>query len=98
MRRLHVRGLDEVRKKLLIQAAACNLALLLRTKHGAGTPRGQAETLRRLCAALLRLLSALRGPTPPVNPRIDSFGPPRHTRSHRAAATTACRPLSKTAI
>ena len=38
-RRLQGRGRDEVRKKPLIQAAACNLALLLlRTKRGAGTP------------------------------------------------------------
>ena len=58
MRRMHVRGLDEVRKKLLIQAAACNLALLLRTKHGAGTPRGLAEAAQALCAALWALLVA----------------------------------------
>ena len=58
MRRLHVRGLDEVRKKLLIQAVACNLALLLRTKYGAGTPRGLAEAAQALCTALWVLLVA----------------------------------------
>lgn len=73
MRRLHVRGLDEVHKKLLLQAAACNLALLLRTKHGAGTPRGLAEAEQRLWAlivALLEALKALRAASPaPVDRR-----------------------------
>ena len=58
MRRLHLRGLHEVRKKLLIQAVACNLALLLRTKYGAGTPRGLAEAAQALCTAIWELLVA----------------------------------------
>ena len=37
--RLYVRGLENARKKFLIQAAACNLALLLRSRHGSGKPR-----------------------------------------------------------
>src|SRR6266571_4471460 len=39
LRRLYVRGKENVQKRLLLQAAACNLALLLRTMIGAGTPR-----------------------------------------------------------
>ena len=39
LRRLYVRGKENVQKKLLLQAAACNLALLLRKMIGAGTPR-----------------------------------------------------------
>ena len=39
MDRLYVRGIGNVHKKLLIQAAACNLALLMRTMYGAGKPR-----------------------------------------------------------
>lgn len=74
MRRLWVRGLDEVRKKLLLQAAACNLALLLRTKHGAGTPRGLAEAERALCGLILGLVKALEAlssawPDPADRPR-----------------------------
>ena len=38
-RRWYVRGKGEVQKKLLLQAAACNLALVLRQMLGAGTPR-----------------------------------------------------------
>jgi transposase len=37
--RLYVRGKENVHKKFLIQAAACNLALLMRSKHGAGKPK-----------------------------------------------------------
>ena len=37
--RLYVRGLDNVHKKFLIQAAACNLALLMRLTYGSGKPR-----------------------------------------------------------
>src|SRR4051795_2432490 len=39
MDRLYVRGIENVHKKLLIQAAACNLALLMRSIYGAGKPR-----------------------------------------------------------
>ena len=38
MDRLWVRGLENVHKKLLIKAAACNLALLMRSLYGAGKP------------------------------------------------------------
>jgi transposase len=37
--RLWVRGLSNVHKKLLIQAAACNLALLMRSRFGTGKPK-----------------------------------------------------------
>jgi len=59
MRRLHVRGRDNVSKRVLLQAAAFNLALILRSISGAGTPRGLAELKRKLFCALLRILGAL---------------------------------------
>jgi transposase len=37
--RLYVRGRENVHKKFLLQAAACNLALLLRSRYGAGKPK-----------------------------------------------------------
>ena len=40
LRRVHVRGQEEIRKRLLIQAAAFNLGLLMRQRYGIGTPRG----------------------------------------------------------
>jgi transposase len=57
LRRLHVRGKQNVQKRLLLQAAGCNLALLLRKIMGAGTPRALQEVAARLFFILLRLLS-----------------------------------------
>lgn len=95
MRRLRVRGLDEVKKKLLLQAAACNLALLLRTKHGAGTPRGLAEAVKRLCEDILALLGALQAPAGPGNAPIGQLDPPGPARSRRP---NSCLPLSEAAV
>jgi len=55
--RLYVRGLSSVHKKLLIQAAACNLALLMRVLHGAGKPRAAHDRSLRLILSILRLLT-----------------------------------------
>ena len=47
MRRVWVRGHDNVRKRVLIQAAACNIGLLLRQQSGVGTARslqGRADS------------------------------------------------------
>jgi hypothetical protein len=59
MRRLHVRGRDNVAKRVLLQAAAFNLALILRSITKAGTPKGLADLKSRLLSALLRVLAAL---------------------------------------
>src|SRR5260370_32916317 len=40
LRRVHVRSRANVAKRVLLQAAACNLALILRSLTKAGTPRG----------------------------------------------------------
>lgn len=49
LRRTEVRGHSNVLKRLLIQAGAFNLGMLLRQQLGAGTPRGlQARVLRAL--------------------------------------------------
>ena len=39
MRRVRVRGHENVRKRVLIQAAACNIGLLLPRQTGVGTAR-----------------------------------------------------------
>ena len=39
LRRVHVRGQEEIRKRLLIQAATFNLGLLMSKRFGFGTPR-----------------------------------------------------------
>jgi hypothetical protein len=61
MDRLYVRGLHNVHKKLLIQAAACNLALLMRSLYGAGKPRAAHDRWGQLTFAILRLYSILIG-------------------------------------
>jgi transposase len=54
--RLYVRGKENVHKKFLIQAAACNLALLMRLKYGSGKPKaahdGMADVIWAIWAAL----------------------------------------------
>jgi len=68
MRRLWLRGLDNVSKRVLIHACGHNLGVLMRELTGAGTPRslqGQGRRLRlalfaALRAAISRLLGAFR--------------------------------------
>ena len=59
MRRLHVRGRGNVAKRVLLQAAAFNLALILRSITKAGTPRGLADLKSKLFCALWRVLAVL---------------------------------------
>jgi transposase len=40
MRRTHLRGRDNILKRVLIHVAGCNLGLLMRRNFGFGTPRG----------------------------------------------------------
>lgn len=59
MRQLFVRGLTNVHKKLLLQAAACNLALLMRTRYGAGKPRAAHDRAAKNVLALLAFMRLL---------------------------------------
>ena len=40
MRRVHLRGLENIQKRMLVHGGACNLGLLMRTLFRVGTPRG----------------------------------------------------------
>ena len=53
--RLFVRGRHNVQKRLLIQAAACNLALLMRALYGAGKPRAAHDRRGKFVFAILWL-------------------------------------------
>ena len=56
LRRVWVRGHENVRKRVLIQAAGCNLGLLLRRLTGVGTPRSlQGRALSAICGLIGRL-------------------------------------------
>ena len=53
MRRTHLRGHDNILKRLLVHAGACNLGLWMRTICGMGTPRGLQGRVAALIAAIL---------------------------------------------
>jgi transposase len=84
MRRVHLRGHDNIRKRLLIHAGGFNLGLLLRQLIGVGTPRGLQG---RLAAGLVALLTLIRTLS-------DAIGCPlfkARTSAHREAAGLADR-------
>src|SRR5450755_1735203 len=56
--RLYVRGLTNVHKKFLIQATACNLALLMRSRYGAGKPRAAYDRAVEALFAILAVITA----------------------------------------
>ena len=61
LRRVWVRGHENVRKRVLIQAAGCNLGLLLRRLTGVGTPRSlQGRALSAVCELIGRLIDRRR--------------------------------------
>ena len=59
MDRLYVRGIANVHKKLLLQAAACNLALLLRSLYGAGKPRAAHDRIVEAVLTILAFMGAV---------------------------------------
>lgn len=60
MHRLWVRGRSDVHKKLLLQPAACNLALLMRVLLGAGKPKAAHDRVNGLLLAILVFIRAWR--------------------------------------
>ena len=63
MRRVHLRGHQNILKRILLHAAALNLGLLMRTLFGIGTPRGLQGRVAAFFAvlwSLLRLSDTLR--------------------------------------
>jgi transposase len=75
MDRLYVRGAENVHKKLLIQAAACNLALLMRSLFGAGKPRAAHDLPVEAILAILTFIKAVEGPSQSCF--VNSGGRPR---------------------
>lgn len=61
MDRLYARGLQNVHKKFLIQAAACNLALLLRSRYGSGKPRAAHDRAAEVILIIFAVLKAVEG-------------------------------------
>src|SRR5688572_20584267 len=76
MRRVHLRGHTNIRKRLLIHTGGFNLGLLMRQLIGVGTPRGLQGRLTAILTALLVLIRCLWEPmrrserlTRPASPR-----------------------------
>jgi hypothetical protein len=59
--RLYVRGLENVHKKFLMQAAACNLALLMRSLYGSGKPRAAHDGAVEAILTILAVIKAVEG-------------------------------------
>jgi len=59
MRRVHLRGHTNIRKRLLIHTAGFNLGLLMRQLFGVGTPRSLQGRLVALVTALFALIRSL---------------------------------------
>src|SRR6202165_765793 len=57
--RLYVRGKENVDKKFLIQAAACNLALLMRSRYGSGKPRAAHNRVADTILTILAVIKAI---------------------------------------
>ncbi len=96
MRRLYVRGRSNVAKRVLLQAAAFNLALILRSITKAGTPRGLADLKAGLLCALLRVLDTLSALfRADYEPTEDFAGSPHQFAKIRSSSlkTRHCRKL-----
>lgn len=62
MRRTHLRKHQNILKRLLVHAGACNLGLWMRTAFGIGTPRGLQDAgtaLIAVCVALWHLVQSI---------------------------------------
>jgi transposase len=99
MRRTHLRGHDNILKRLLVHSAAFNLGLLMRQVFGVGTPRGLQGRLRVFLAHLVRLwrrLTAFSVPSAQPDPLTQTLPPrgstasPRLLRHRGTALTTDC--------
>ena len=60
MRRTHLRGHENILKRLLIHAGGFNLGLLVRSILGVGTPRGLQGRLAAVIATVLALIAVAR--------------------------------------
>jgi hypothetical protein len=52
MRRLHLRGRENILNRLVVHSSAANLGLLMRKLFGKGTPRGFTGTISAVTSAV----------------------------------------------
>jgi transposase len=85
MRRVHLRGKDNIAKRALIHAAAFNLGLILRKLLGVGTARGAADLRSAVCFAILRLVGAVDRSAAPTEPLACEDRTTGHRCRHQSA-------------
>ena len=91
MRRVHLRGHTNIRKRLLIHTGGFNLGLLMRQLIGVGTPRGLQGRLIAVVATLLTLIRPLWEPVPRHRPPVRLFSRSSVSRSRDTpSSTSAC--------
>ena len=96
MRRTHLRGHDNILKRVLVHSGAFNLGLLMRQSLGVGTPRGLQGHLRALLDLLARswrrvtTLSAQLARPNHSQTRILPLGSSAIRSTAEAALTTDC--------
>ncbi len=69
MRRLHLRGRDNIAKRVLIHAAAFNVGLMMRVKYGLRKPRSHSRAAAAACAlfcAIMEWLGSIFGAVRPI--------------------------------
>ena len=77
MRRLHLKGRDNIMKRLLVHTAGFNLSLLMRRWIGHGKPRRLQGLFSVLFGVIERLLAACGGSRVPRDALTTSFDPAR---------------------
>jgi transposase len=95
MDRLYVRGIENVHKKLLLQAAACNIALLMRSLYGAGKPRAAHDHIVEAVFSLLAFMRAIEAVPPPrsANPSVPQHHARRFPNNHPPCSPAEIRTI-----
>jgi transposase len=86
MRRVHLRGRENILKRLVVHTGAANLALLMRKLFGKGTPRGLAGTLPAIISAAKASTSFLSAPAMLVTKLVDAVAWAKRAQLVSAAA------------
>jgi transposase len=96
LRRAHVRGHENVLKRLLVHAGGFNLGLWMRTLFGIGTPRSLQGRLATVGAVLSMVWSLVYDAIAPIWTQTDCPRPRRNRRMYllsvteNATCTTGC--------
>ena len=74
MRRLHLRGRDNIAKRVLVHAAGFNLGLMMRVKYGMPKPRNGSGAARAAVLAIIESVAAVRRAIAAVGRSIGRIG------------------------